>query len=54
MELTKKEYHILMNGLAYYIAFRKHEKNEPISDEEIADLSRRLMNEMLEKFSKKN
>lgn len=52
MELTKKEYHILMNGLAYYIAFRKNKENR-ITDEEIADLSRRLMSEMLKKYSKK-
>lgn len=52
MELTKKEYHILMNGLAYYIAFRKKKKSN-ITDEEIADLSRALMSEMLKKYSKK-
>lgn len=48
MELTKKEYHLLMNALAYYIAFRN--PNEKVTDEEIADLSRALMDEMKKKF----
>lgn len=50
LELTKKEYHILLNGLAYYLAFR-NEKENRIKDEEIMDLSKRVMKEMLRKHS---
>ncbi len=49
LELTKKEYHILLNGLAYYLAFRNGKENR-IKDEEITDLSRWLMEEMFRQY----
>lgn len=49
LELTKKEYHLLLNGLAYYLAFRNGKENR-IKDEEITNLSKRIMEEMLRKY----
>lgn len=50
LELTKKEYHILLNGLAYYLSFRNGKKENSIKDEEISDLAKRLMEEMFRKY----